>query len=397
MQQPTEAYINAIGRAVPETSASQEITAQFMADMLECDARDRRRLMTLYRFTRIEKRHSVIADYARQRGEFTFYPNTEGMEPFPTVSQRMQLYRREAVPLALNAIQDCFNSYPDFDKSQITHVITISCTGLYAPGPDIEIIEALGLPGHTQRLAINFMGCYGAFNGLKTASSIVRSNPDAAVLVVCIELCSIHFQKKTDTEHLLANALFADGSAAVIVQSKPRPDIALRLRSFYCDLLPEGKAEMAWHVDNFGFEMTLTSEVPTHIQRGIRQLMHRLLSQCGLDMNDIGLYALHPGGRRILEVIEEQLGLSTNDNRYAYAILREYGNMSSATVLFVLQRIWADLASGALDMPAHQANIFSCAFGPGLTLESMITEVVMPQLEPAEAISESASASPQFS
>ncbi len=397
MQQSLEAYINAIGRAVPVHSAPQDVTAQFMADMLECDDRDRRRLTTLYRFTRIEKRHSVIADYVKQRGEFTFYPNTAGMEPFPTVSQRMQLYRREAVPLALKAIDDCLASYPDFDRQQITHVITVSCTGLYAPGPDIEIIEAMGLPGHTQRLAINFMGCYGAFNGLKTASSIVRANPDANVLLVCIELCSIHFQKKTDTEHLLANALFADGSAAVLVQSRPRPDIALRLRSFYCDLLPEGKAEMAWHVDNYGFEMTLTSEVPTHIQRGIRQLMQRLLTQSELTMADIGLYALHPGGRRILEVIEEQLGLTTNDNRYAYAILREYGNMSSATVLFVLQRIWADLVSGVLTMPDQQPNIFSCAFGPGLTLESMITEVVKAPVELTKAILESASASSHFS
>jgi len=143
--------------------------------------------------------------------------------------------------------------------------------------------------------------------------------------------------------------------------------------------------------------MTLTSEVPTHIQRGIRQLMQRLLTQSELTMADIGLYALHPGGRRILEVIEEQLGLATNDNRYAYAILREYGNMSSATVLFVLQRIWADLASGALTMPDQQPNIFSCAFGPGLTLESMITEVVMAPAEPAEATLESASASGRFS
>ncbi|GAB3564845.1 type III polyketide synthase [Spirosoma luteolum] len=400
MSQRTDAYVNAIGRAVPAYSASQEQAAQFMANLLQFDDRDRRRLSALYRFTRIDKRHSVLSDYTKQPGEFTFYPNTEGLEPFPTVSQRMGLYRQEAVPLALKAVEACFDSYPDFNPQTITHLITVSCTGLYAPGPDIELIEALGLPKHTQRLAINFMGCYGAFNGLKMADSIVRANANATVLVVCIELCTIHFQKKTGTDHLLANALFADGAAAVLVQNQPRPDLSFRLRSFYCDLLPDGKAEMAWHVSDFGFEMTLTGEVPRHIQEGIGTLMERLLQQSGLAMEDIGLYALHPGGRRILEVIEEELGLTQTDNRYAYAVLREFGNMSSATVLFVLKQIWDDLARGDLTIRAEQPNLFSCAFGPGLTLESMILEVVMPTVEagPEEAaISATSSASVLFS
>ncbi|HLK97048.1 MAG TPA: hypothetical protein VK364_04710 [Hymenobacter sp.] len=270
MRQHSSAYINGIGTAVPAYSSTQQEAAEFMADVLQLDERDSRRLMALYRHTRIDRRHTVLADYVRPREEFTFYTNSPGMEPFPTVGQRMGLYRQEAVPLALKAIHDCFASYPDFDPQTITHLITVSCTGLYAPGPDIELIEALGLPTTTQRLAINFMGCYGAFNGLKMADSIVRADAEAKVLVVCVELCTIHFQKKTETDHLLSNALFADGSAAVIVESQPAvrhtgPSQAFRLRSFYCDLLPEGREAMAWHVSDFGFEMTLTSAVPTFI------------------------------------------------------------------------------------------------------------------------------------
>lgn len=397
MQQQPSSYINAIGTAVPAHSASQEHAAAFMADLLQFDDRDRRRLSALYRYTRIEKRHSVIADYVRPYGTFTFYPNTPGMEPFPTVTQRMGLYRKEAVPLALQAIDDCFRQYPDFDRQTITHLITVSCTGLYAPGPDIEIIEALGLPTTTQRLAINFMGCYGAFNGLKAADAIVRSEPGAKVLVVCIELCTIHFQKKTETDYLLSNALFADGSAAVLVESSPRPDESFRLRSFYCDLLPEGKDAMAWHISDFGFEMTLTADVPTHIQRGIGQLMERLLTQCGLTLNDIGHYALHPGGRRILEVIEEQLGITAADDRHAYDVLRQYGNMSSATVLFVLKAVWEQLASGESEFDSERPNILSCAFGPGLTLEAMVIEAIVaePALTDSYTTSESSSASVQ--
>lgn len=377
MQQQTSGYINAIGTAVPIYSSTQQKAAEFMADVLQLDGRDSRRLMALYRHTRIDQRHTVLADYVSPKEEFTFYPNSPGMEPFPTLTQRMGIYRREAVPLALKAIDDCLRSYSGFDPQTITHLITVSCTGLYAPGPDIEIIEALGLPKSTQRLAINFMGCYGAFNGLKTANAIVRADAEAKVLVVCVELCTIHFQKKTGTDQLLSNALFADGAAAVLVESQPRPEQSFRLRSFYCDLLPEGKDAMAWHVSDFGFEMTLTAQVPTFIQQGISQLMQRLLTKCHLTLDDIGYYALHPGGRRILEVIEEQLGITAHDDRYSYEVLRQNGNMSSATVLFVLKEIWNELASGEAEFYSDRPNILSCAFGPGLTLESMVLETVV--------------------
>lgn len=371
-------FINSIGTAVPTHQIPQTQIARFMAEALGMDERDQRRLSALYRQTRIDRRHSVLPDYARSRGEYTFYPNTEGLEPFPTVGQRMKIYREEAVPLAIRSIEDCLATYqtPDghgFDRQRITHIVTVSCTGLYAPGPDIEIIEALCLPGTTQRLAINFMGCYGAFNGIKAADAIVRSQPDAVVLVVCVELCTLHFQKKTDLDNLLSNALFADGAAAVLVESKPRADRSMRLRSFFCDLLPSGKADMAWHITDYGFEMTLTSEVPSVIQQGIGQMLSRLLETSGLTIGDIDSYAMHPGGRRILEVIEGQLGLDNADNRYAYEVLRQFGNMSSATVLFVLKAIWEDMEHVT---PADKQtfNILSCAFGPGLTLESMILE-----------------------
>lgn len=370
-------FITSLGTAVPGNAIPQGQIARFMAEALEMDERDQRRLTALYRHTRIDQRHSVLPDYSHSRGEYTFYPNTEGLEPFPTVGQRMKMYRQEAVPLALSAINDCLTSYPGFDKQRITHIVTVSCTGLYAPGPDIEIIEAMGLPGTTQRMAINFMGCYGAFNGLKAADAIVRSTPDAVVLVVCVELCTLHFQKKNDLDNLLSNALFSDGAAAVLIEGQARTDRSLRLRSFYCDLLPAGKEAMAWHVTDFGFEMTLTSEVPTVIQQGIGQMLSRLLERSGLTIGDIGTYALHPGGRRILEVIEGQLGLDQTDNRYAYQVLKEFGNMSSATVLFVLKAIWNDLENAATDPDKNSNgafNILSCAFGPGLTLESMILE-----------------------
>lgn len=372
----SDSFINAFGTAVPAHIFPQAQIADFMAEALQFDERDRRRLTALYRQTRIEQRHSVLADYGQTNGNYTFYPNTPGLEPFPAIGQRMAVYRKEALPLALKAVHNCFADYPGFDPQTITHLITVSCTGLYAPGPDIELVEALGLPTTTQRLAINFMGCYGAFNGLKAADAMVRADPNAKVLVVSIELCTIHFQKKAETDHLLSNALFADGSAAVLVESQPRPDKSFRQRQFYCDLLAEGRDEMAWHVSDFGFEMTLTSEVPNVIKRGIGGLLSKLLERSGLTIGDIGRYAMHPGGRKILEVIEAQLGIGPDEDRYAYRILKQYGNMSSATVLFVLNEIWQELGTEA-DEATGPGNILSCAFGPGLTLESMILEAIV--------------------
>ncbi len=374
-------YINAIGTAAPMYAYPQTQIAHFMADALNLDEPNRRKLNALYRQTRIATRHSVLADYGVAASEFTFYPKSPNLEPFPTTADRMATYRQEAVPLAKQAVENCLNSYPDFDRQQITHLIWVSCTGFYAPGPDIELVEALSLPGTTQRLAINFMGCYGAFNGLKSADAIVRAYPEATVLVVCAELCTLHFQNKTDTDNLYANALFADGAAAVLVQSTARPDQTMRMRAFFSDILPDSQAEMAWHVGNTGFEMTLSGEVPTVIRRGIGKALTRLLERSELTPADIGQYALHPGGRRILEVIEEQLGLTTHDNRHAYSVLRDYGNMSSATVLFVLARIWQDMLNPAdrsgKEPTAGPQHILSCAFGPGLTLESMLLEAMM--------------------
>lgn len=365
-------YINAIGTAVPKNLVSQLQIASFMANSLQLNSDERRKLHALYRATHIQQRYSVLGDYGLENGSFTFFPNTPDLEPFPSVGMRMKAYRQYAAPLALQAIYRCLEQCQHIEPSQITHLITVSCTGMYAPGLDIDLVEALGLPTYIQRTAINFMGCYGAFNGLKLADTICKAEPKAVVLVVCVELCSLHFQKSRHEDHLLSNALFADGAAAVIIEAKPKTGTSLKMSSFYCDLLLDGKQEMAWHISDFGFEMTLSSYVPTMIEKGIGQLIIRLLGHTQIELNEITHFAIHPGGKKILEVLEKQLGISANDNRYAYHILRRYGNMSSPTVLFVLAALWQDLTERDAEK-----NILSCAFGPGLTLESMMLEVVV--------------------
>lgn len=362
-------FITSIGTANPENKFSQSTIAEFMVRAMQLIDDDARKLRALFRKTGIETRYSVIADYGKH-DSFEFYSNNLDLEPIPSTGKRLLFYRKHALKLSAQAIHHCLNNVNGFDKNSITHLIVVSCTGMYAPGLDIDLIKVLELPSHTQRLCINFMGCYAAFNGLKQADIICKSDLNAKVLVVCTELCSIHFQKQITDDNLLANALFADGSAALLVESSPRKGVNLKPVSFYCDLAPEGDQDMAWTVGDLGFEMRLSAYVPDVIQRGIKKLTNSLLNQISNSLSDIAYYAIHPGGKKILEVIEQELNLSKDQNKSAYEVLRNYGNMSSPTVLFVLDEVCKNL-NGVDD----GKKILSFAFGPGLTLESMVLEI----------------------
>lgn len=361
-----QSHIMSIGVANPPYRRPQHEIAELICAGFNLKAPQKKRLKTIYRASGIEYRHSVIADYAKVPGEFEFFPNQEA-HPFPTTAQRMALYQASALPLALAAINNCFNELDSFNKKNITHLITISCTGMYAPGIDIELVQHLGLSSSTKRTAINFMGCYGAFNGLKVADAFCKSDPSATVLMVCIELCSIHFQNDFSVEHVISNAIFADGAAAVLIQGQATPNKHFKIVSFHSELVPDSAGEMAWSIGNYGFDMILSSYVPKVIQYGIYEFTQKLFGQLNWSATDIDYYAIHPGGLKILQACEESLNLSIEDNKYSYEVLREFGNMSSATVLFVLKKIWDNL-----DNKTGEKNIFSCAFGPGLTLEAML-------------------------
>ena len=367
-------YLGAIGTANPSHRIAQSQIADFMAQALEFGDADTRKLRALYRVSGIAHRYSVLPDYGRANGNYTFFPNTPTLEPFPSVGQRMAVYRREALPLATQAVRECLCQIPDVAAASITHLVTVSCTGMYAPGLDIELVQALGLRRDVRRTCVNFMGCYAAVNAVKLADAFCRADAQARVLIVSVELCTLHFQKSPKEDHLISNALFGDGAAACLVQAGPLPNgvPSLALQGFHCGLEPDGQDDMAWHINDFGFEMTLSSYVPKLIQRGIRNLTDGLLASLPVELGDIRHFAIHPGGRKILETIETELGLTHEDNRHAYRVLRDYGNMSSATVLFVLREVLAHAT------PADDgAPVLSFAFGPGLTMEAMLLQLTV--------------------
>ncbi len=362
-------YITSIGTANPDNKVSQAAIAEFMIRAMGLNAGDARKLRALYRVTGIDSRYSVLDDYGKH-DDFQFYANSPDLEPFPSTKKRLEIYRKHSVAISEVAIRRCFGRHSDFDPVQLTHLIVVSCTGMYAPGLDIDLIKTLGLPSSIQRLCVNFMGCYAAFTGIKLADAFCKANPDARVLVVCTELCSLHFQKANTEDNMLANALFADGSAALLMESKPRHGLNLVPEVFFSDVAAESERDMAWTVGDMGFEMKLSSYVPDVIRSGIKKLTDSLLGQIAVKLADVSYFAIHPGGKKILEVIERELGLTKDQNRSAYEVLRQYGNMSSPTVLFVIN----DLCKNLNGVDGGK-KILSFAFGPGLTLESMLLQI----------------------
>lgn len=362
-------YITSIGIANPPNKVDQSTIGEFMIRAMRLGDDDARKLRALYRVTGIESRHSVLDDYGRIDG-FEFYSNGPDMEPFPSTKKRLELYREHSLTLSLSSIHNCLRKHPELNKQTISHLVVVSCTGMYAPGLDIDIVKSLGLSRSIQRVCINFMGCYAAFNALKLADTFCIAQPNACVLVVCTELCSLHFQKDNNPDNMLANALFADGSASMLVESHPRPGLNLKPESFHCDIASDGEQEMAWTVGDLGFEMKLSSYVPEVIRHGIKGLTDVLLSRLSQNITDIDYFAIHPGGKKILEAIETELGVSREQNYHAYEVLRKYGNMSSPTILFVIHELCKNL--NGVD---GGKKIMSFAFGPGLTLESMLLKI----------------------
>ena len=350
-------YITAIGTAVPNYQYTQPEIADFMAGTLNLDSAEKRKLSFLYNATGIKHRYSILNNF-KEGASSSINKNS--------VTARMQLYKQHALPLALRSIKNCLD-YTKIHKDQFTHLITVSCTGMYAPGLDIDIVKKMKLPSSINRTCINYMGCYAAFNALKAADSICKADPGAMVLIVCTELCSLHFQDKKDEDNLVANALFGDGSAAVIVRGQPDKGISLQMESFFCDLIPDGKKDMAWEITDQGFQMTLSSYIPGLIQGGITTLVNKLLKKSQKEKDQINYYAIHPGGRKILEVCATELAIPEDKLSFSYDILNNYGNMSSPTVLFVLKAILNQLSE-----TDNNKNILGIAFGPGLTVESAI-------------------------
>ena len=325
-----------IGTAVPEYKHKQEAILDFMQCVYALDEKDQRKLKFLYRQCGIDSRYSVIPDYSLPAADWQFYSPTENLEPFPNLEKRMAWFQKDAATLSLKAVENCLASLPEI---KITHLITVSCTGMSAPGLDLELLEMLELPATTMRTSVNFMGCYAALHALKIADAFCNGNENANVLIVCTELCTLHFQKEHTIDNITSSMLFADGSAAVIVSGNKNSE-GLTIESFYSTVALKGKKDMAWQLSSTGFQMTLSSYVAEMIEENFDELVNNSLASSNYTQSDISNWCIHPGGKRILEAVNKSLKFSNGELQPCYDVLKEYGNMSSPTVLFVLHKIF---------------------------------------------------------
>ena len=355
--------ITAIGTSTPTYRHRQEDIMQFMLDANELDEKNQKLLPILYRRSGIETRHSVFPDFSLPRSQWDFFANNGKI---PSLERRMELYNQEAVNLSAEAILNCLQ---DTDIQQVTHLITVTCTGISAPGLDILLVKKLNLSPNIVRTSVNFMGCYAALHALKIADAFCRADASAKVIVVCTELCTLHFQKTNNADSssdaILSSTLFADGSAACLVTSEEEAK-GLEIKQFYSKIALSGQEDMAWQVSSSGFLMTLSNHVPKLVKEEIKNLLESSLAQLNLTVDKITNWAIHPGGKNILEAVEQSLDLTKTDLAKSYEVLKNYGNMSSSTILFVLKMMMED--------SDKQGNIFAVAFGPGITMESVILE-----------------------
>jgi len=345
-----EAFINRIATANPPHDV-HDAFLRFGQSMLKDDSR------RVALFDRMAERSGIAHRYSFvQPDPGGAVADTEGFYRagnFPDTAGRMRKFEDCAPGLAVEAVEKLLEGE---DRSRITHVIVTSCTGFSAPGIDLALVERCRLPATVERTMVGFMGCYAAINALKLARHIVRSEPDARVLAVNLELCTLHLHETADMEEILSFLLFADGCAAALI-SADRKGVAME--SFRAALVPGTRELIRWHIRQQGFDMVLSGGVPGAIRTALTSSRDVILGGA----NDVELWAVHPGGRTVLDAVEQAFGLAPAALGASRSVLNDYGNMSSGTVMFVLDRIMRAGGDGR-----------GCAmsFGPGLVAETMM-------------------------
>lgn len=362
-----------VGTAVPVTRIDQADAAAIASGL--CCRTDEHRtwLPAMYQKTGIDHRHlqydaALIADLTagtRASGS-PYLPTGRDDDRGPTTAFRVADYARAAPVLAENAARAALRSAA-VEPGRVTHLVTVSCTGFHAPGFDLDLIARLPLPATVARTHVGFMGCHGALNGLRVARAFAASDPDAVVLVCAVELCSLHYHYGWEPPKMIANALFADGAAAVVGAAPvTNATPGWRLIASGSCVFPGSADAMTWTIGDHGFEMTLSKRVPRLIAEHLRPWLSDWLRSRGVGLDAVGSWALHPGGPRILDAVEQALGLPPEAAAESRAVFAEFGNMSSPTVLFILDRLMRRRAPGPC---------VALGFGPGLTAEVALFDV----------------------
>jgi alpha-pyrone synthase len=361
-----------LGTAVPQTKVTQEESAGIARSLCCRTPEHETWLPLMYKNTGIHTRHmaadpQLLEDllHNTNHSQSMFLPSGRDDDRGPTTSQRMRYFAAAAAPLAVEASREALLQ-SELDAGDITHLVTVSCTGMRAPGVDYEIIRGLNLAPTVQRVNVGFMGCHGAINGLRVAQAFLDADPQARVLMCAVELCVLHYFYGWEPQKVIANALFADGAAAVAgVPDSLAPADAWHVTATGSCLIPDSYEAMSWTIGDYGFEMTLSKRVPGLIHEHLRPWLEQWLARRGLSVEQIGSWAIHPGGPAILDAAAEALELDDEQLAAPREVFAAHGNMSSPTVLFILEHLRAN------NMPLPCVAL---AFGPGLIAESALIQ-----------------------
>ncbi|WP_130451791.1 type III polyketide synthase [Zhihengliuella halotolerans] len=383
------ALMRSLETAVPSTVMVQSVVRDVFAAQPGLTRLGQRLVTAAFDSSGIETRYTAVDELTlEQQAEDPVFFDAAKLEILrPGTKARNEVYADAGAALFVEAARKALDAADGIGPDDVTHVVTVSCTGFFNPGPDYKIVRELGLRPAAQRYHLGFMGCYAAFPALRAAKSFCDADPDAVVLVVSAELCSLHVRSSNDPDTIVGTSLFADGAAAAVISARPdlvppsRPHLSLDF--FETTLTPVGEESMAWNIGDEGFEMVLGNYVPhiidDHIVGALAPLLERDVSLRGVDYQDIEHWGIHPGGRSILDKVQARLGLGDEQLVPARETLRDYGNMSSATVMFVLKNILdlpeaaANDAGALLDeRPAGASRVCAMAFGPGLTVETAL-------------------------
>ena len=354
--------IIAISTSVPKYFTNKERFVEFYSDAVKpADPISfAHKLGFLARKTKIDKRYSCIPDF--NGGEPELFKDGEYL---PAITKRMDVYKEKIIPLAGNAIELLFRD-TKLKASDVTHFITVSCTGLTAPGIEFELAQRFDLL-HTEKFGLYFLGCYAAMKALKQANYIARADPKACVLIVCAELCSLHFNPSEQDQDIIANLLFADGASAAFVcgdeSEHVKNKIVLKIDQIGSSYIPDTSGLMTWDIGASNFIMYLNKHIASKIRECILPIVNDFLSE---SIGSIDYWAVHPGGVKIVEAVQDKLDLEESMIEDSMEVLKNFGNMSSPTILFILNNIFNRIKN---EKSPLSKSIFSCAFGPGINIE----------------------------
>ncbi len=361
MREQAQAAIFGIATALPDICLQAGDYIDFVTGLQNLDEKKHAIVKRMVERSEIKRRYSVVRDFVTPPEQWTFFDRTN--PNFCDTQKRNEFYKKEAPVLAARAARELLQQWQQ-PVTDITHIIVVSCTGVMAPGIEFLLLKELGLASNVQRLGINFMGCFGAFRALAVAQALALQSATNRILIVCVELCSLHIQSDMLLDTIIGNALFGDGAVAFLVGAQPRSVERPLFSIVRCasSMIECSLDAMTWDISNHGFVMRLSQEIPEFIRRKIHAFAQDLLPP-GYEQEDV-TWAIHPGGRAIVAAIEEACGLMRDQTSSTWHVMAEYGNMSSATIPFVLKHI--------SEQKKQRPWTLGLGFGPGLSIEGIL-------------------------